>query len=161
MLRLQTVRGLALQLISRLREGLHPDEGTETNAFVRQLQGAQRVFRQLGLRVELITSELSHEPAPAVTEAVVDAVRAALANTWQHARVTHAVICAADSAAGVEVVVRDHGQSFDVRRQPVGRGLSHPVYLRIAELGGSTEIYSLLDRRTRVRINFPAAAARA
>jgi two-component system sensor histidine kinase UhpB len=154
-LRLQTVRGLALQLISRLRDGLNPDDGTESSALVRQLRVAVGVFRQLGLRVELITAELSAEPAPMMTEAVVGAVRAALTNTWQHAQVTHAVVRAADSATGVEVVVRDHGRGFDVRGQPAGRGLSHAVYRRIADLGGSVEIHSSGDLGTRVRISVP------
>src|SRR5690606_25866255 len=81
--RLQAVRGLALQLISRLRDSLSPDDGVESSALVRQLRLAVGVFRQLGLRVELITVELSAELGPVMTEAVVGAVRAALTNTLQ------------------------------------------------------------------------------
>ncbi|MFI1352540.1 sensor histidine kinase [Streptomyces sp. NPDC020898] len=158
--RLQEVRGLALQLINRLRDAIKPDDGAESSVLVGRLRVVAGMFRQLGLRVELITVELSAEPGPEVTEAVAGALHEALTNAWQHARVAHAVVRAADSEAGFEVVVRDHGRGFDVDGQPEGRGLSHAAYRPLAGLGGAVEIHSSGDGGTRVRISAPVSAER-
>ncbi|MEO9138900.1 MAG: ATP-binding protein [Jatrophihabitans sp.] len=118
------------------------------------------------LTVEIVDLEASETPegaepgrAPALS-AVTDAVRELLNNVTKHAACTQATVslCRAPEGA-VEVVVRDHGVGFDPTQVDQGFGLHDSVIGRIAEAGGSVQIWSKPGAGTRVTITCPATAA--
>src|SRR5581483_7350586 len=102
-------------------------------------------FRGLGVRVELVTAELTTEPPSHVTSALLGATREALRNIRRHSSSVHAVVRAADMQHGVEVIVRDKGLGFDPASQDNSR-----IERWLDSVGGVVTIRSAPGMGTRV-----------
>ncbi|MGH8896751.1 MAG: sensor histidine kinase [Egibacteraceae bacterium] len=152
--RLQEVRGIALRQTGDLRATLDQEDARARGGLAEQLEMLATEFRGLGLRVELVTAELDVDPPAPVTQALVGAAREALANVTKHAAVPHAVVRAANSAEGVEVVVRDQGLGFESTALTTGQESSHSIRQRMAAVGGDAEVWSAPGRGTRVRLRW-------
>ncbi|MFC4906658.1 sensor histidine kinase [Actinomadura gamaensis] len=148
---LTTIRGLAMAQIGTIAQALdpHPHSG---NDLVDQLHRLTNEFRRLGLRVELVITELTTSPTTDTVAALIDAARAALLNTWQHADVTHAVLRAASTDDTTEIVIRDHGRGFDPAATPQGTGIKTSISQRITQIGGTIDLWSMPGQGTRVRL---------
>ena len=97
-----SARAEAARLRYALRTGGRVPQGLD-----RALAGVAE--RAAGIRVELVTAELSVELPAAVTAALRDAVRRAVEAARDLGGADRAVVRAADTNGGVTVTVRDHG----------------------------------------------------
>jgi signal transduction histidine kinase len=85
---------------------------------------------------------------------VEGAVREALTNVVKHAGVARAtvkVLLRADDT--LDVWVRDHGRGFDPAAAILGYGLTGSIRARMAEAGGTSEIWSVPGEGTHVRLH--------
>ncbi|MGH8896748.1 MAG: ATP-binding protein [Egibacteraceae bacterium] len=64
------------------------------------------------------------------------------------------MVRATNSADGVEIVVRDQGRGFDPPTPTSGHGLAGSIQQRMADVGGSVEVWSVSGRGTRVRLRW-------
>ena len=107
-----------------------------------------------------LTCEYTHDKdvtaAPEVASALIEASREALRNVAKHAGVSAAVVRAASVGEAIEVVVRDHGAGFDPADVEHGFGIRQSVHARLAEIGGSAEIWSAPGHGTRVTLRGPS-----
>jgi signal transduction histidine kinase len=150
--RLREVRAAALQQARELRTALDRDTQRTQDGLASSLQTLICEYHGRGLQVELVAVELDAEPPASITEALVGTVREALTNVGKHAGVRYAVVRAASSAAGVEVVVRDQGRGFDPAVSTEGYGLTHSIKERMVLVGGRAEVWSAPGRGTRIRL---------
>jgi hypothetical protein len=99
---------------------------------------------------------------PHVGEAVCGAVREALTNVGKHAGVDEAVVRAVldRDTTVLRVSIVDHGKGFDpeVAATGPGTGLAQSIRARIAQVGGTTAVHSVLGCGTEVEIAVPLTA---
>jgi signal transduction histidine kinase len=107
------------------------------------------------LRIELVADEIAHEPAREVADALREATREALRNVAKHAGTSRAVVRCANAPEAVEIVIRDHGCGFEQSSTLMGFGMSSSIVARLAERGGSADIWSATGRGTRVTLIGP------
>jgi signal transduction histidine kinase len=148
------LRGLALAQIDEVRAALQ-DEGTPApSKLISKLHLLASEVRARGLRVELVTAELSADPPSAVVDALMVAVREALLNVVRRAEVSHVVVRAADVDGGLEIVVRDQGRGFKTGVRSHEPGFEESVQRRMQDIGGDVDVWSEPGRGTRVRISW-------
>jgi signal transduction histidine kinase len=133
----------------RLRRAIRHDGLADTPELARRLEDAVAELADHGLRVELILYELERDPSPERVTALTTAVRAALENVLVHARVTSAVVRAANSDHSVEVSVRDRGGGCTRPDPPAS--VAEPV----RGVGGETQWWSEPGRGARLRLRVP------
>ena len=157
--RLLSIRGISLRQADVLRDSLGGASGSSDSRLASGLQTLKDEFRGLGVRVELVTAELSTEPPTHVTSALLGATREALRNIRRHSNSVHAVVRAADVECGVEVIIRDQGMGFDPKSQDSSR-----IERWLDSVGGVVTIRSAPGRGTRVELRWlsvdPAKADR-
>jgi signal transduction histidine kinase len=151
--RLGEARAIAVTQAQELREVLSEDRPTAGDALEVRLRALAGRFQRRGLGVDLLTAMGSGpDPPGEVLDGVEGAVREALTNVAKHAGVTHATVQAATTGDGVEVTVRDHGRGFDPAAATGGYGLAGSIRARLAQVGGTAEVWSAPGRGTRVRL---------
>jgi signal transduction histidine kinase len=150
--RLLAIRGISLRQADVLRDSLGDASRTSDSRLVGGLQALKDEFRGLGLRVELVTAELSTEPSGHVTSALLGATREALRNIRLHSNSVHAVVRATDVERGVEVVIRDQGVGFNPKTQDNTR-----IERWLESVGGRVTIRSAPRMGTRVELRWQAA----
>ncbi|TDB77932.1 ATP-binding protein [Micromonospora sp. KC723] len=156
--RARHIHRLAAEQLAGLDRAIRADDRDRTG-LVDGLQGLVRRFGEGNLRVDLLADELAADPPPAVTAGLLAAVQEALTNVRKHARTDRAIVRAATTGRGYEVVIRDYGRGFDPEAHRSGVGISESVYRRMAEIGGRASIWSEPDRGTRVRLAVDFGAA--
>jgi signal transduction histidine kinase len=149
------VRGQARSEAMTLRLALQGEPATASGGLLEDLQQLAIQFAGRGLRVEVHDTGLESRPDQAGARALCDATREALVNVAKHAGVDRAVVSARSTSAGVEVTVRDQGVGFDPLYPPPGFGLSQSIEGRLAEVGGTVNIWSAPGRGTRVTMAVP------
>lgn len=147
--RLLIVRGIALRQADVLRDSLGDASGSTSGQLASGLRLLKDEFRGLGVRVELVTAELTAEPPSPVTSALLGATREALRNIRRHSSSVHAVVCATDVQRGVEVIIRDKGLSFDPANQDSSR-----IERWLESVGGVVTIRSAPKTGTRVELRW-------
>jgi signal transduction histidine kinase len=151
--RLGEARAIAVAQAQELREVLSEDRAAAGDALEVRLRALAGQFQRHGLRVDLLTAMGSGpDPPGEVLDAVEGAVREALTNVAKHAGVTRAAIHAATTGDGMEVTVRDHGRGFDPATVTGGYGLAGSIRARMAQVGGTAEVWSAPGRGTRARL---------
>jgi signal transduction histidine kinase len=152
----EVARSRARRAAAELRQWLAGDQdqaGGDTETSIGQLVGE---FADRGLTVEFVVGNLDTQPAPDVRAALHDAAREALTNVLKHAQISHAVLHLSGEGPAVEVIVRDHGRGFDPAVARTGFGLPQSIVGRLADVGGTADIWSRPGRGTRVRLRGPA-----
>jgi signal transduction histidine kinase len=152
--RLHEAKAIAVAQAQELREVLSENRAATGDALEVRLRSLAGNFQRHGLRVDLLTALGSGPDPPAeVLDAVEGAVREALTNVAKHAGVTRATVQAAITGDGMEVTVRDHGGGFDpAAATDGGYGLAGSIRARMAQVGGTAEVWSAPGRGTRVRL---------
>jgi signal transduction histidine kinase len=151
--RLREAQAIAVAQAQELREVLSEDRAAAGDALDVRLRALAGRFQRHGLGVDLLTAIGSGpDPPGEVLDAVEGAVREALTNVAKHAGVTRAAVQAATTGDGVEVTVRDHGRGFDPATVTGGYGLAGSIRARMAQVGGTAEVWSAPGRGTRVRL---------
>ncbi len=155
--RLAELRAVAARQAVELRQLLQHGTPRVASGMAAMLTAFVREFAGMGLRVELVMDDfVGREPAPAMLRAMGEAAREALSNVVKHAGVGTAVVRAAVTAAGIEIIVRDHGRGFDLRGRPAGFGIDQSIVARMREAGGDAIVWSRPNRGARVRLTAPA-----
>jgi signal transduction histidine kinase len=165
----------ALQTLEAVGSGRYADVGSmrarardEALRLAGEIDGASRPAGTLieeltaiaaeHTRAGLIVTVESSYPAPRLSAAVVHALRdacsEALTNVGKHARVQQATVAIAPHRAGVQVTVEDRGVGFNPGRE--GFGIGESIERRMAEAGGSAEVYSTTGAGTRIVLWAPA-----
>ncbi|MFD1545780.1 sensor histidine kinase [Nonomuraea guangzhouensis] len=157
--RMREIRGLALAQAGELRQALRDSSATTSNGLTLTLKMVSDEFRAQGLRVELVTSELTFDPSHPVTVALSEAVREALTNVRRHAGAAHAVVRAASSGSSIEIVIRDQGRGFDPETVSHDGGLAEILIQRLRSIGGDADIWSASGRGTRIRLTWDRPAS--
>jgi signal transduction histidine kinase len=151
--RLSEARAIAVAQAQELREVLSEDRAATAAALEVRLQTLVGQFQPHGLRVDLVTTLGSGPELPGeVLDAVEGAVREALTNVAKHAGVGRVVVHTATTGDGLEVTVRDHGRGFDPATVIGGYGLAGSIRARMAQVGGTAEVWSTPGKGTRVRL---------
>ena len=150
----EDVRNRARSEARRLRQSL---SGTEPEGNLAQgLDTLASEFAELGLEVHQSVGEIV-EPPQYRTIALVEALREVLRNVTKHAATSTAVVRASAADGGTKVVVRDQGRGFDLTDTESGFGLRQSVAGRLAEVGGTVEVWSKPGRGTRVTLWVPTS----
>ncbi len=113
------------------------------------------VHAQHDLRVEIEVAKLPELPS-SVAEAVAAACHEALTNVTKHAGTDEARVSVHPAGSGVIVVIEDHGTGFTIENRREGFGVTHSIYGRMADIGGSAEVVSSPDAGTRVTLRWPS-----
>jgi signal transduction histidine kinase len=151
--RLREAQTIAVAQAQELREVLREDRAAAAAALDVRLKILVGQFQRHGLRVDLLTGMGSGpDPPGEVLDAVEGAVREALTNVAKHAGVTRAAIQAATTGDGIEVTVRDRGRGFDPATVSGGYGMAGSIRARMAQVGGTAEVWSAPGKGTRVRL---------
>ena len=153
-LSLNDVRSLAAAEAEALRRAIS-DRDDEPADLVVRLRGVVDRFGTRGLKVELVTAELTNGAAPGVTAALCEAAGEALTNVVKHAGVDRVVVRLATIPDGIRLTVRDHGKGYDTSRHDGGFGQQHSIRDRMEEVGGRAQIWSEPGRGTRVELWAP------
>jgi signal transduction histidine kinase len=162
--RLGEVRTIAVAQAQELRAVLSEDRAAADRAAAGGALGVRfralaARFQRHGLRVDLLTAMGSVPDLPGeVLDAVEGAVREALTNVAKHAGVTRAAVQAEATGDGVAVTVCDHGRGFDPAAVTGGYGLAGSIRARLAQVGGTAEVWSAPGRGTRVRLRVGVGA---
>jgi signal transduction histidine kinase len=149
----ERVRAQAKVESARLRRAL-TGTGDGTGDLAQGLAELAEEADALGLVCSWTSSAEASPPAPA-TEALLHAAREAIRNVMKHAETAAVVVRAVDLAEGVQVTVRDQGVGFDPEAVVDGFGLRQSVAARVAEVGGTAEIWSRPGRGVRVTLWVP------
>jgi hypothetical protein len=150
-----TTRVQAALAARRLRLRMLTEHGP-SHPFAERLNMLSEDFEARGLKVEVVVGDLSQEPTADVCNALCDAASEAMNNVLKHAGTTRANLHVAEVAAGVQIVVRDHGKGFAQNDEWRGFGVRHSIEERLNEVGGRAEIWSNPGRGTRVTLWAPA-----
>jgi signal transduction histidine kinase len=114
----------------------------------------------LGLTVALRHRNLDSVVGGPSIEALRDAAREALMNTYKHANTDVATIDAEMSDESIRVVVSDGGRGFDTTAPRLGFGLSHSVIGRMNEVDGTATVDSTPRQGTIVTLVAPRRSHR-
>jgi signal transduction histidine kinase len=151
--RLGEARAIAVEQAQELRVVLSEDRAAAGGALEVRLRALAGQFQRHGLDVDLLVPMGSGpDPPGEVLDAVEGAVREALTNVAKHAGVTRAAVQATSTGDGIEVTVRDRGRGFDLAAVTGGYGLAGSIRARLAQVGGTAEVWSAPERGTRVRL---------
>jgi signal transduction histidine kinase len=110
----------------------------------------------LGVRVELVSVELSAEATPSAADAVCNAVRDAIAATREYDHVDRAVVRASGAGAELSVTFRSQGPGFVVEGGSAYERDVTRSTTRLREAGGTLEVWSKPGRGVRITIVVPA-----
>jgi signal transduction histidine kinase len=149
------VRGQARIEAMTLRLALQGESTPDSGGLLEALERLAVPFAGRGLRVEVHDAGLEGRPDEAVVSALSDATREALVNVVKHAGVARVVVSARSTATAVEVCVRDHGVGFDPLAPAPGFGLSQSIEGRLADVGGTLNVWSAQGRGTRLTMVVP------
>jgi len=157
--RLRQIRGVALQQISTLRSVLPGREHDYPAALRSELDIIVDSFREAGLRVEFVSTELERGWNIPYAKSIARAAHAALQNVVDHAGVVHVVVWAADVDDATEIIIRDQGIGFpiDLSGAQVATKISEAG--RIGDFGGSVDVWSAPECGTRVIIRVPHSSS--
>jgi signal transduction histidine kinase len=151
--RLGEAQAIAVAQAQELREVLSEDRAAAADAIEVRLRALAGQFQRHGLDVDLLIPMGSGpDPPGEVLDAVEGAVRESLTNVAKHAGVTRVAVQAATTGDGIEVTVHDHGRGFDPAAVTGGYGLAGSIRARMAQVGGTAEVWSAPKRGTRVRL---------
>jgi signal transduction histidine kinase len=151
--RLREAKTIAVAQAQELRAVLSEDRAAATGGLDVRLRALAGRFQRHGLAIDLTSAMGSGlDPPGEVLDAVEGAVREALTNVAKHAGVTRAAVQAATTGDGMEVTVCDHGRGFDPAAVTGGYGLAGSIRARMAQVGGTAEVWSAPGRGTRVRL---------
>lgn len=162
--RLREVRAVAHAEAVALRRELSRRElsrqsvAPTTPGVVEGLVGFGAELARDGLRMRLDAAENTDGDdglTPARRAAVLAAAREALRNVLKHSGVSEALVRVWDEPDGLTVVVRDFGVGFDPAAHRAGFGLSESIAARMAEVGGTAEVGSLVGSGTSVTLWVP------
>jgi len=157
--RLREAQAIAVAQAQELRKVLCEDRATAAAALDVRLHALAGQFQRHGLRVDLVaTMGSGPDPPWEVLDAVEGAVREALTNVAKHAGVTRVAVRAATTGDGIEVTVRDHGRGFDPATVTGGYGMAGSIRARMAQVGGTAEVWSAPGKGTRVRLRVATAS---
>jgi signal transduction histidine kinase len=151
----EDVRRIARREADGLRRALAGDGSVAVDLADRLIELADR-YRERGLHVELVISELGRAASAEATGALSEAAGEALTNVVKHAGVSRVVVRAASTTDGTRVTVRDHGKGFDTGEPTGGFGIEHSIDERMREVGGRATVWSEVGRGTRVELWAPS-----
>ncbi|MGW9438626.1 sensor histidine kinase [Streptomyces sp. NPDC055607] len=105
---------------------------------------------------------VDEEDVPAaVSEAIGEAVRQALANIIRHARTGRAWVALVTGPEGVKVTVHDQGRGFAFASMgPAGRGVRGSIVGRMRDVGGDAHVRSGVGQGTTVTLKWQFSADR-
>lgn len=151
----------AIEGVRRLALELRPPALDDLG--VREALGdlAQRFSENTGVRVELEVTGSRDRLAPEAELVLYRVAQEALTNVVKHAKATEARITLARWPDRVDLTVDDNGIGFDpsVNRPRDSRGLGLGLFgmeERVALVGGSLAIRTLIPHGTRVAVSLPA-----
>jgi signal transduction histidine kinase len=151
--RLREAGQVAQAQADELRTLLREDTAAGQRSLDSRLHALRQELGRRGLQVELtITGGLDRDPPAQTLEAVEGAVREALSNVVKHAGVARATVKVALKDDALEVWVRDHGRGFDPATASHGYGLTGSIRARMAEAGGTSEVWSVPGKGTHIRL---------
>jgi signal transduction histidine kinase len=128
------------------------ERSTAKGVHARFVELAGELEANAGLRIDVLADELSSQPSPDVSRALLAAAREALINVAKHAGVTRAVLRLRPRDNGIEVVVTDRGKGFEMATTRAGFGTTQSIRARLAEVGGRAELWSRLGMGTRASL---------
>jgi len=138
-----------------LRRAISGDS-IESRELRASLESLSEEFHEQGLQVEMIVTELVEEQTASVAvTALCEATREALTNVLKHSGVTEVVVRASSDHDGTRITIRDQGRGFDPSATHRGFGIANSVVSRLAEVGGSAELWSERGQGTRVELWTP------
>ncbi|MEV0147001.1 MULTISPECIES: ATP-binding protein [unclassified Nonomuraea] len=104
-----------------------------------------------GIRVEIWALPAADVPAP-VAQAVLEALREALANVERHSGASVVSVAVTAGADGLRMTVSDHGRGFPPEK--AGRGVAR-MRAAIAGVGGNLSVSSVKGEGTTVTAAVP------
>jgi PAS domain S-box-containing protein len=157
-LRLRDVAAQTVDEVRRLARGLHPavlDDMGLAAAAMRYVGDYVQLFRTA---VDFVSGDIDSPRLPPLTAATVYRIlQESLTNIAKHAQATSASVELIRDAAGVGLIVRDHGVGFDASTVMNRRGLGlNGMRERVTLLGGTIHVESRLGEGTTVRLRVPA-----
>ena len=154
------VAALARRQERELRSWLYGDRGTAAGATLRRAleQTLADVEEVHGVRVELV--QIGDAAIDERTDALVLAVREAVANAAVHAGVGEVSVFVEVGDDGVAAFVRDRGRGFERAGVPADRrGLAESIEARIQRHGGAAAVRSVPGEGTEVELRLPSEAS--
>jgi len=155
----------ALRNVRDLSQLLHPSVLEDLG-----LSAALRSFlngfgRRTGTTVAFLENGTPERLTPEAERTVYRIVQEAMTNVARHASANRVEIRMAEADGLVSVIVEDDGVGFDARdvERPGGQGGLGLLGIRerVAQLGGTVRIDSVIGRGTRLEVTIPAAEHRA
>ncbi|MBI5161326.1 MAG: hypothetical protein HY996_07935 [Micrococcales bacterium] len=99
-------------------------------------------WRGLTVRISGVSNGINHLD-PALVDAMIDGIRAALENVLRHSGASAAEVAFAADDRAVTVMVVDHGDGFDLAAVEAERlGLRESIVRRVVDAGGSVRVWS-------------------
>lgn len=127
--------------------------------FAALVSDVRETYEDAGLRITPVLRIVAEPPAE-VGEAVAGATREAMSNIVKYAGSTDDVNLYVESTeAGLEVVVRDHGEGFDPAAVRPGNGFG-VTYEAVRRRGGEVQVRSRPGQGTKVTFRWPAPSRR-
>lgn len=149
------IRAQARAEAMTLRLALAGEPASDSGGLLEGLERLAIRFAGRGLHVEVHDTGLECRPERASVSALCDATREALVNVVKHAGVARAVVSIRSTTTAVEVTVRDQGAGFDALASVPGFGLRHSIHGRMADVGGTADVWSAPGRGTRISMVVP------
>lgn len=149
---------LATEQERELREYLFGSPSTVSGGGdlgARLRKAAARYEDHYGGRARVVLAPDVPPLAPAVTDALVGAVKEALTNAGKHGRAQTVTVYAEPLDGRLFCSVKDDGVGFDSAATAEGVGLSRSIRGRVVEVGGEVEIDGRPGRGTEVRCWVP------
>jgi signal transduction histidine kinase len=134
--RLDWIRGTASATAGEIRAALWQDgPGSAGRDFAGRLDAAAKSLGPLGLDVELVVTELTAEPPPEVTQALVAATRLSLTDVVARGGGGAVVIRASGSGSRAEISLRDRVPRSDCCAEAEAAVLAVGGRIRVRQLG--------------------------
>ena len=134
---------LAREQEQELRAFLAGSVTAQAGDLIAQLYRAAAEFEErFGGRVSVVAADDLPRTATARQEAVVGAVREALANAGKHGRATSATVFVEPQNGGLFCSVRDDGVGFDPASTMEGMGTRQSIRGRVTDVGGTVDVLS-------------------
>lgn len=123
---------------------------------VGELARLTREHAPAGLRVHPHISDVPNTLPLEVVRALAAAIQESLNNVIKHAGTLEAWVTIVGDDKGVAVTVTDRGRGFDTTAPMRGFGVRSSIKDRLAEVGGSAQVFSGLGEGTTVELRWPA-----
>jgi signal transduction histidine kinase len=152
--RAEQIRRRCVRDADYVRRLLMHDEAPNDADLAEKLRNVVDTVELLGLRVNLRHDSLPRAVPADVVQALGNATREALNNTFKHAGVGEAWVTATIDSGRLKITVVDRGCGFDLDRADDGFGLKHSIVEPVQAVGGQAHIQAAPGTGTVVELTW-------